>query len=128
MAPPAKSCVAAGWWQQPVATLHLHEHDARILGEIWVYEMVGGLDWAALEAQADDDEGLFGDHLRRLLDSLRRDAALCEVVRGLLQGQPCPTAGGFYRLRSAGVVVGNSAREAKLRCQLYANYLSRRLL
>ena len=33
--PPAKSCVAAGWWQQPVATLHLHEHDARILGEIW---------------------------------------------------------------------------------------------
>ena len=34
--PPAKSCVAAGWWQQPVATLHLHDHDARILGEIWV--------------------------------------------------------------------------------------------
>ena len=93
-----------------------------------LYEMVGGLDWAALEAQADDDEGLFGDHLRRLLDSLRRDAALCEVGRGLLQGQPCPTAGSFYRLRSAGVVVGNSAREAKLSCQLYANYLSRRLL
>jgi AAA-like domain len=81
-----------------------------------------------LETQSDDDEGVFGNHLRHLLDSLRWDAALCEVVSGLLRGEPCTTADSFYRLRSAGVVVGNSAREAKLRCQLYANYLSRHLL
>jgi DNA-binding winged helix-turn-helix (wHTH) protein len=98
------------------------------LVERGLYEMAGGLEWTALEAQADDDEGLFGNHLRHLLDSLRWDAALCEVVSGLLRGEPCATADSFYRLRSAGVVVGNSAREAKLRCQLYVNYLSRHLL
>jgi len=93
-----------------------------------LYEMRHGLDLAALEAQADDDDGLFGDHLRHVLDSLTRNAALCEVVRGALQGQPCPTNESFYQLRSAGVMAGNTMSEAKLRCQLYANYLRRRLL
>jgi len=82
----------------------------------------------ALEAQAADDEGPFGDHLRRLLISLTQDGALCEVVRGVLQGQPCPTAESFYRLRSAGVILGDSAREVRLRCRLYTTYLERHLL
>ncbi len=81
----------------------------------------------ALEAQADCDEGPFGDHLRRLLISLSQDAALCDVMRGVIEGQPCPTAESFYRLRSAGVVVGDSARDAKPRCQLYSNYLKQHL-
>jgi len=83
---------------------------------------------AALEAQAEDDDGLFGDHLRHVHDSLTKNAALCEVVRGALQGQPCSTDESFYQLRSAGVMAGNTMPEAKLRCQLYANYLRRRLL
>ncbi len=82
---------------------------------------------AALEAQADHDEGLFGDHLRRLLASLARDAALCDVVRGVLRGEPCPTPESFYRLRSAGVIVGESQSDAKPRCELYATYLEKRL-
>ncbi|MBS1790600.1 MAG: helix-turn-helix transcriptional regulator [Acidobacteria bacterium] len=82
----------------------------------------------ALEVEADRDEGPFGDHLRRLLISLQQDAALCDVVRGLLQGQPCPTEESFYRLRSAGVVVGDSARNARLRCRLYETYLKRHFL
>lgn len=77
----------------------------------------------ALAAHAAHDEGTFGDHLRRLLIALTSDETLCEVVRGLLQGQPCPTAEDFYRLRTAGVIVGDAPAQAKLRCQLYADYL-----
>jgi hypothetical protein len=33
----------------------------------------------------------------------------------------------FYRLRSAGLVLGDSARDARLRCQPYSTYLGRRL-
>jgi hypothetical protein len=87
-----------------------------------------GLDLPALEAQADHDEGPFGDHLRRLLVSLRQDAALCEVVRGVMRGQPCPTPETFYRLRSAGLMSGESAQSVKPRCQLYATYLEKHLL
>jgi len=80
-----------------------------------LYEMVvNGLDLSALEAQADHDEGPFGDHLRRMLFSLSQDRDLCEIVRGLLQGKPCATPEGFYRLRSAGLVLGDSARDARL--------------
>lgn len=82
---------------------------------------------AALEAQADHDEGLFGDHLRRLLASLARDAALCDVVRGVLGGEPCPTPESFYRLRSAGLITGDSPADVKPRCGLYAIYLETHL-
>ena len=43
-----------------------------------------GLTLSTLEAQADHDEGPFGDHLRRIVVSLSQDADLSEVVRGLL--------------------------------------------
>jgi serine/threonine protein kinase len=94
-----------------------------------LHEMVTEkLDLGALEARADQDEGPFGDHLRRILVSLTQDAALSEVVRGVLQGKPCPTPETFYRLRSAGLIAGDSASDARPRCQLYATYLEKRLL
>ena len=80
-----------------------------------------------LEARADHDEGVFSDHLRRLLHSLHQDTELCDVARGLMTGQSCLSAESFYRLRSAGVVTGDSAREAAMRCQLYATYLRQHL-
>ncbi|MEP7336892.1 MAG: serine/threonine-protein kinase [Acidobacteriota bacterium] len=83
---------------------------------------------AALESIADHDDGPFGDHLRRIAASLEQDAALSEIVRGILEGKPCPTQESFYRLRSAGLVAGDSAQEAMPRCQLYATYLRKRLL
>ncbi len=93
-----------------------------------LYEMVSnGLDLAALEAQADHDEGPFGDHLRRILLSLTQDAALSGVMRDVLRGAPCSSAESFYRLRSAGLVVGDSAGDARPRCRLYAAYLERHL-
>lgn len=92
-------------------------------------EMVArGLDIGGLEAQADRDEGLFGDHLRRLLASLSKDPDLREVMRGVLRGHPCPDVESFYRLWSAGALVGDSAANARPRCRLYATYLARHLL
>jgi serine/threonine protein kinase len=83
---------------------------------------------AELEAIADHEDGLFGNHLHRLVASLTQDTELGEVVRGILQGKPCPNQESFYRLRSAGVITGDSARDATMRCQLYATYLEKRLL
>jgi hypothetical protein len=85
------------------------------------------LDIAALEAQADRDEGVFGDHLRRILVSLSKDPQLTAVVRGLLRNEPCSTPEHFFRLRSAGVIAGDSAATARPRCKVYATYLARHL-
>ena len=86
------------------------------------------LSLSAFEALADRDEGPFGDHLRRILVLLARDPALTEVMREVLRGNSCPTTDSFYRLHSTGLLSGHSAREAKLRCPLYTNYLERHLL
>jgi len=79
-------------------------------------------------SQAARDEGPFGDHLRRILVSLAQDQTLCDVVRKLLSSRPSSTMDAFYRLRSAGVVSGESAREIRPRCRLYATYLAQHLL
>ena len=83
---------------------------------------------AAFEDKAPRDEGIYGDHLRRMLVLLAKDPALTDIVRGILRGQPCPTAESFYRLRSAGIMVGSSQTNVRPRCELYARYLSRYLL
>jgi hypothetical protein len=94
-----------------------------------LYEMTEhGLNLAAVEAQSDREEGLFGDHLRRLLLSLERDQGLCAAVRGVLQRDGKLTTSDFYRLRSAGVLSGDSTQDARPRCQLYANFLRKHLL
>ena len=79
------------------------------------------------EAHADHDDGPLGDHLRRILVLLARNPPLCEVVRGVLRGQPCPDYDTFYRLRSAGVLSGESKDMARLRCGIYETYLRRQL-
>jgi len=99
------------------------------LAQRGLYEMTEHkLDLAAIEAQSIRDEGLFGDHLRRLLLSLERDVGLCAAVRKILGEGGGPTTSDFYRLRSAGVLTGDSAQDARLRCQLYASFLRKRLL
>jgi hypothetical protein len=94
-----------------------------------LHEMVTtGMDIGGFEAQADRDEGIYGDHLRRILVLLARDPERLEITRAALRGEGCPTAESFYRLRSAGVMVGSTTRDVRPRCQLYASYLSRHLL
>ena len=87
-----------------------------------------GIDFAAFEAQAYRDEGPFGDHLRRILFSLAQDPALCNVMRNVLSGLHTAATEEFYRLRSVGIVAGESAREMQPRCRLYERYLSLHLL
>ena len=101
------------------------------IGRTLAYELAkNNLDLAALERQVsrDDDQGLFGDHLRRILVSLVRDPELCDFVRDIFRGRSCTDQKSFYRLRSGGVLLGDSAREARLRCQAYATLLERYLL
>ena len=78
---------------------------------------------AAFVAHADRDEGVFGDHLRRMLVLLAQDATLAEGVRGALRGDTSLDTTSFYRLRSAGVMRGDSPGSAELRCEIYATYL-----
>ena len=49
-------------------------------------------------------------------------------MRGVLHGPYHLDSESFYRLRSAGVMAGESANDSRLRCQVYANYLKRHLL
>jgi hypothetical protein len=94
-----------------------------------LHEMAaGGMEIAALEQQADRDEAIFGDHLRRMLVVLSRSSELCDAVREVLHGRPCPSGDSFHRLRTAGVMAGESAQDAHLRCELYSRYLRRHLL
>ncbi|MBK9314130.1 MAG: AAA-like domain-containing protein [Acidobacteria bacterium] len=94
-----------------------------------MYEMtVHGMTLEALEKQADQDEGPFGDHLHRILVSLNQDRNLMDVVKGVLRGDPCPDPESFYRLRSAGLMAGDSTQNVEPRCRLYAKYLGRHLL
>jgi hypothetical protein len=63
-----------------------------------------------------------------MLVLLAKDPVLTEVVQGVLRGQPYATPDTFYRLRSAGLMAGNSPSDMRPRCQLYASYLKRHLL
>lgn len=94
------------------------------LREMTVHKM----DLSALESASASDEGPFGDHLRRILISLTQDVAICDLVKGVLQGRPASDKEMFYRLRSAGVMEGDTIRDMRPRCQLYATYLEEHLL
>lgn len=85
------------------------------------------LDLEELEKQAQHNEGPFGEHLSRILTSLKQDSALCEAVRGALEGRAAMDLADFYRLRSAGVLAGDSPQQVRLRCELYSKYLRKRL-
>jgi hypothetical protein len=104
------------------------------------------------EEFARKDDGYFGDHLRRIRDSLNRDGKLLEALRVVLRRElpqnswrhparavrrlsqvlsgttPRLSSESFKRLRSAGVLSGSSERNARLRCELYAKYFSEHLL
>ena len=74
-------------------------------------------------ARASRDDGPFGDHLRRILVMLAQDAEICSVVRDILTGRNSGKAEDFYRLRSSGIVLGDSGHDMRLRCRLYEIYL-----
>ena len=98
------------------------------LAQRGLYEMAQqGLALGELEALAARDDGPFGDHLRRMLAAFAQDEALRQAMIAVIDGDGCPTVESFYRLRSAGLIAGGSASEARPRCRLYASYLRDRL-
>jgi len=94
-----------------------------------LYEMAQReIDLATFDASADQEEGIFGDHLRRMLKSLQANPSLQDAVRCALEGKPQLALADFYHLRSAGVLAGDSAQDARLRCRLYTRFLAKHLL
>ncbi len=86
-----------------------------------------GIDAAALEAKAAQEDGPFGDHLRRMWAALVQAPELCDEVTSILKGRGCSEEASFYRLRSAGVITGQCPTEAAPRCGVYREYLGRKL-
>lgn len=78
-----------------------------------------------VEVRADHDEWIFGDHLQRMWKSIKRDESVREALRCFFESHKPIPPGAFYRLRSAGVMSGDSAGEARPRCELYARYLTK---
>jgi hypothetical protein len=79
------------------------------------------------ERRADQDDGPFGDHLRRILFLLSKDDVLCDSVRRVLNGDKTIPLDQFLRLRSAGVMAGESSADVRPRCRVYATFLKRHL-
>jgi hypothetical protein len=80
-----------------------------------------------LVAEADMDEGPFGDHLRRILVMVATDKRTLEVITGMIHGQPIPDQMAFYNLRSGGLISGHTPEDARFRCSIYETYLKRHL-
>ena len=62
-----------------------------------------------------------------MLVLLAQDDVVRNAMRAVLRGEPCPDHTTFYRLRSAGLIMGDSPQTARPRCGLYATYLGRHL-
>ncbi len=79
-----------------------------------------------LLATAAEDEGPFGDHLRRHLARFHERPALAHAMRQIIRRHTCPDVDLYHRLHGAGLV--RRAGDANLpRCGVYANYFRERL-
>jgi hypothetical protein len=87
----------------------------------------GRFDLTGLEARADRSDGPFHHHLHRLLTALAHNVELTGIVRDMLNGATCPSEQTYYRLRSAGLLGGETPEESHWRCPMYATYLRRHL-
>ncbi len=93
-----------------------------------LYEVVErGARIADLELGYSCSDGILGDHLIRMLQSLQQDTRLISEARSILRDGRSLTSESFYRLRSAGIVFGAPRGVAQIRCRLYKAYLEREL-
>lgn len=94
-----------------------------------LHEMAArGVGIAELADRAASDDWIYGDHLRRIRTLLERDPEQAAVVRDLIDARPFAGRDLFYRLRSAGILAGESLKDARFRCPLYAKYLAKHLI
>jgi hypothetical protein len=87
----------------------------------------GAMDFPSLLAQADRDDGPFGDHLKRILVAVSQLPEVVEVLRSSKERSQLKDVSGFHRLVAAGVMYQTSNNEAAFACELYRKYLERHL-
>lgn len=91
-----------------------------------LHALAGGLSLDRFVEAAPSLEGPFGEHLHRLLLLIGQDERLREAVWDVLERRR-PADDTFLRLRSAGVLLGESSYDAEMRCLVYALYFERHL-
>jgi hypothetical protein len=79
-----------------------------------------------LFAKATDDQGPFGDHLRRQHWLLRNEKDLRENLRQIIQRNQCDDESVLFRLLRAGLVKGRG-KVYYCRCALYEQYFEDKL-
>jgi hypothetical protein len=87
-----------------------------------------GLTMGRLKQTAAEERGPFGDHLRQILWRLQEKKELIPCVRQVMEKGRCEEEGYFLRLRSAGLVKGETRDRVRMRCRLYEDYLRKHLL
>ena len=86
-----------------------------------------GWTFPELQRQAPEDDGPFGDHLKRHVFGLSRDQALTSAFKSILRSGGCDEESHFQRLSAAGLIRGSNRMSAIPRCQLYADYFREHL-
>ncbi len=83
----------------------------------------GATDLGRLEATAPRRDGPFGDHLVRIHELLGRDPELWRTTERVVAGEKSVGREEFFRLRSMGLMSGETERAVSFRCGLYRSYL-----
>ncbi len=82
---------------------------------------------ASLHALAADEDGPFGDHLRRLNWALHRSELLQRSLKQIITRKRCDNESHFQILRATGIISGSVRTQATVRCKLYGLYFGRQL-
>ena len=85
----------------------------------------GKASFTSLMEQADQEEGPFGDHLKRMLASVSRLPEVLEYVQTVLSGAAAAHQEAYYRLHAAGVLQQGGGGRIDFRCPLYQRYLGK---
>lgn len=93
------------------------------------FYMISGCGWdfSKLKESAADEPGIFGDHFRYLVSRVITDESLKRSLVQVLNENTCEFDTHFLRLRSMGLITGETRTDARIRCKLYEDYF-RRLL
>lgn len=83
----------------------------------------GGLE--EMIAAADDGDGPFGEHLRRLRDVITQDAQTAQEARRLLRGEPLVSNAYHHRFWTAGLLALPPPEQPTFRVPAYEGYLRR---
>lgn len=84
-----------------------------------------GGDLDELRTAANEGDGPFGEHLRRLRDVVTRDAESTQETRQLLRNEPLTSETIHHRLWTAGLLASPPPERPKFRVPAYETYLRR---